>query len=213
MSNCSNCKLGSPDQVKSKGGPVFNELFDELRPYRLEYDKTYFFWGSILYDRQTQNARCSLILNKDKFGNTQYLVQIFLKNKPSLLKPFSGVCLVDNRGIISNQNGFTIKYSTVDQSLYFYTTNSNDLMGKFILEDAMLIPPGPPRLKGGKPCSSSCGEKGAMYCNYCNCGECFSPTNDKQRPGTLYSSSCGQKYCRTFYCKCTPFLNPDCPNN
>ena len=203
MSNCSNCKLGSPDQVKSKGGPVYNELFDELKPYHLEYDKTYFFWGNILYDKQTQNSRCSLILNKDKFDNVQYLVQIFLKNKPSLFKPLTGICLNDNRGIISNQNGFTIQYTTVDQSLYFYTTNSNDLIGKFILEDAMLRPPGPPGLKGNL---STCGEKGFYSCNYCNCGQCTKSPYIGGNPGYIKTNtSCSgkkTKYCSSYYCKC-----------
>ena len=200
MPDCSNFKLGSTNEFNSKGGPFFNELFEELKPYRLEYDKTYFFFGNIFYDRQTQNARCSLILNKDKLGNVQYLVQIFLKNKPSLFKPFTGVCLNDNRGIISNQNGFTIQYTTADQSLYFYTTNSNDLMGKLILEDALINPPGPPGLKRAAPApdpnKSSCGENGQYFCNYCNCGQCG--TNDK--PGFISTTSCGIKDCLTYFC-------------
>ena len=205
MSDCSNCKLGSPDQVKSKGGPVYNELFDELKPYRLEYDKTYFFFGNIFYDRQTQNARCSLILNKDKLGNVQYLVQIFLKNKPSLFKPFTGVCLNDNRGIISNQNGFTIQYTTVDQSLYFYTTNSNDLMGKFILEDVLLVPPGPPGPLGVRGTSKNpgtyyCGDKGYGGCKYCNCGQC---NNSVLKPGYIKTTSCGGKVCESYNCDCS----------
>ena len=200
MSDCSNCKLGSPDQVKSKGGPVFNELFEELKPYRLEYDKTYFFFGNIFYDRQTQNARCSLILNKDKLGNVQYLVQIFLKNKPSLFKPFTGICLNDNRGIISNQNGFTIQYTIADQSLHFYTTNSNDLIGKLILEDALLVPPGPLGVRGTSknpsPFTYYCGENNQFFCNYCNCGQC----GTKEKPGYIKTTSCGAKDCLTYYC-------------
>ena len=197
MSNCPNSKLGFTDEVKSKGGPVFNELLDELKPYRLEYDKTYFFWGNIIYNGQTQNSRCSLILNKDKFSNSQYLVQIFLKNKPSLLKPLTGVCLDDNRGIISNQNGFTIQYTTVDQSLYFYTTNSNDLMGKYILEDALKYIPGPPGLKAN---DYYCGQNSYFGCNYCNCGQC----NIVNFPGfNTPPTTFGKINCSTYYCNCT----------
>jgi len=170
MSNCSNCKLGSPDQVKSKGGPIYNELFDELKPYRLEYDKTYFFRGSIFYYGETLKTKCSLILSKDKFGNSQYIVQIFRGGKPSLIRPFTGICLYDNRGIISNQNGFTIQYTTVDQRLYFYTSNSNDLMGQFTLEDAIMNS-GSLGLKAING-TYSCGKNGWKSCSQCGCGEC-----------------------------------------
>jgi hypothetical protein len=188
MPNCSNCNLSSPDQIKSKGGPVYNELFNELKQYDLLYDKTYFFNGCILYDKLTKNARCSLLLSKDILENTQYFIQIFQKGKPSLIKPFTGNCLQDNRGIISNQNGFTIQYTTIDQSLYFYTTNSNDLMGKFILEDAMMNPPRPLGAKA-QPGTYGCGENGYHYCGYCNCGECFIYGS----PGYKITTSCSHK--------------------
>jgi hypothetical protein len=115
--------------------------------------------------------------------------------------------LNDNRGIISNQNGFTIQYTTIDQSLYFYTTNSNDLIGKFILEDALLVPPGPPGLRGTKPISETCGENGYSYCNYCNCGQCIISKYGDFFPGYKKTTSCGGKVCETYNCSC--FGTPD----
>ena len=84
MSNCSNCKVGSPDQVKSKGGPVYNELFEELKPYRLEYDKTYY-----LKDNKSYLAEKFKNMLKDEF------LDVSIPTLVRTIKKFLSLALLD----------------------------------------------------------------------------------------------------------------------
>lgn len=148
----------------------FTEILKCLKPYRLIIGKTYEFIGTILVNKSEPIfCKCSLTITTNSNKNYEYLLQIHTKN--NIIKPIKKICLMDNRGISSNFDGFNLSYQTIDQSLNFHTTNSNDLIGKFILNDALIEPD---YSCGG--CYTATGFGSCLgyvtSCGYCAKGDC-----------------------------------------
>lgn len=209
--SCKEQKPNDEEVGEISDGSIRTKIINELKPFKLSFDKKYFFNGSVLFNRQTIPARASLLINKDENmnGNKYYLLQIILQqSKNQILKPFTGLCLIDNRGVMSNQDGFYISYQTIDQSLQFYSINSNDISFKGILRDSLINN----KPRGGNPGTYYCGTTNQKYnkrfysCNYCNCGECVCSAID-QNPGITYKTSCGDVLCNTVDCKCLDIVN------
>jgi hypothetical protein len=190
--NCNDQKPNDDEVREISDGSLRKELIKELKPFRLVLNKNYFFKGNILFNGKRLYTRASLILNSDDHRNTYYLLQFKLfQSDNQIFKPFTDICLLDNRGITSNQNGFYISYQIIDQSLQFYSMNSNDFLFKGILEDSILK--NNTRSTGGNPGTINCGAKPSVgqsigSCGYCNCGTCLLVTVYNYG----YLSTCGE---------------------
>ena len=100
---------------------------DYLRKFTLKLNIIYTFTGMLSMNKETKPSKCSLA------GGTIFYLIVF----NTKFKPVSNLINYGTRKIISTFDGFYLEYSLVDQTLIFYTTNDNDFLGSYILDESI----------------------------------------------------------------------------
>ena len=119
-------------------GSIIQNFVKELKPYTLKLNHLHIFYGKLSFNKQSMgNCKCSLILHKNTITDMiDYILQFYIKNDTSFLKPIHNSGLLTKRMYYSNYDGFNLRYDTISQTLTFNTTDSNNILGSFVLEGA-----------------------------------------------------------------------------